>query len=453
VSLRWRLLVGLAVLVLVAVASSGWLVLQVARARLAAAQLDGAQALGAQLAALLQKSAEKPETLAAACRALVESGAVVDVAVVDDRGQVTVGDPRASGDGALVGARSGAPFVVEHAPFLDVYAPLGAAGAARLRLRGDDQLASALAGARALLLAVTLIDVGLVLLFGALFIRRVVGPLEALAQAARRVGEGQLDGPPLPVTTRGDEMARLTDGFNQMTRSLREQRETLREQRETLVQQEKLATVGRLAAGVAHEVGNPLAAVLGYAELLIPTARAEDKEMLERIRKETERIRGIVAGLLDYSRPVTGAVEPVRLRGTVEAAATLLKPQARFRDVVVQNCVDETLTASANDSRLLQVLINLFLNAADAMGARGTITVEGRLDGERVELSVSDEGPGIAPENRGKIFDPFFTTKDPGQGTGLGLAVSRSIVEAYGGELRLAESERGARFVLTLATP
>ena len=96
------------------------------------------------------------------------------------------------------------------------------------------------------------------------------------------------------------------------------------------------------------------------------------------------------------------------------------------------------------------MFINLFLNAADAMGGKGTIVVEGKSDGERVEVAVRDEGPGVPAADRGKIFDPFFTTKDPGQGTGLGLAVSRSIAQAYGGDLKLGPSDSGAAFVLSL---
>ena len=280
-----------------------------------------------------------------------------------------------------------------------------------------------------------------------LFIRRVVGPLEALALAARRVADGELEAPPVEESVSGDEVARLIANFNRMTASLRSQRDTL-------VAQEKLATVGRLAAGVAHEVGNPLAAVLGYADLLLADTPkdAPSREMLERIRKETERIRAIVADLLDYARPPSGALEPVALRHAVDAAVSLLAPQARFRDVTVDNCVEADLVARANDSRVLQILINLLLNAADAMGGKGTITVAGERRGEKVELTVRDEGPGVQPADRAKIFDPFFTTKDPGQGTGLGLAISRSIAQVYGGNLELVASERGACFALTLVS-
>ena len=108
------------------------------------------------------------------------------------------------------------------------------------------------------------------------------------------------------------------------------------------------------------------------------------------------------------------------LRSTVEAAVSLLKPQARFREVTVDNRLPEALTAQANDSKLLQVFINLFLNAADAMGGKGVITVDGEEGDGRVEVRVRDQGPGVPREDRLRIFDPFFSTKDPGQGTGLG---------------------------------
>jgi signal transduction histidine kinase len=275
---------------------------------------------------------------------------------------------------------------------------------------------------------------------------RVVGPIEALSQAARRVADGALDLPPLPREPRDDELAHLVDDFNRMTASLRQQREHL-------VAQEKLVTVGRLAAGVAHEIGNPLAAVLGYTDLL----RADEppdgarRDSLERIRTETERIRAIVADLLDYSRPVTGAVEPVRLGDAVEVALSLLRPQARFRDVEVACAgLDELPPAASSQSRLTQVLLNLLLNAADAMHGRGTIAVSGALVEDAVELRIADSGPGVDDADRARIFDPFFTTKEPGKGTGLGLSISRSLVEAYGGTLALAPSTRGAVFVVRL---
>src|SRR5262249_3506405 len=152
-----------------------------------------------------------------------------------------------------------------------------------------------------------------------------------------------------------DEIARLSDAFNEMVASLRQHRGEL-------VAQEKLVTVGRLAAGVAHEVGNPLAAVLGYADLLLhDEAQGDRREMLERIRKETDRIRGIVADLLDYSRPTNEKPQPTRLVDHVESTMALLRPHPRFKGVTVENQVSGELPLAAASPRLVQVLVNLFL--------------------------------------------------------------------------------------------
>jgi signal transduction histidine kinase len=292
---------------------------------------------------------------------------------------------------------------------------------------------------------VTLVDAGLVLLFGALYIRRIVEPIEALSQAARRVAAGELDLPPLAAAASGDELSRLTGDFNRMTASLKQQRDHL-------VAQEKLVTVGRLAAGVAHEIGNPLTTVLGFVDLLLHDEPAEGprRDALQRIRGETERIRGIVADLLDYSRPAAGAIEPIDLAEVLDATLALLRPQARFRDVAVEQRLPPLPQVAASVNRVTQILINLLLNAADAMGGQGSLVVSGAADERAVELRLSDSGPGVVVADRGRIFDPFFTTKEPGHGTGLGLSISRSIAEAYGGTLTLGESEAGATFILRL---
>ena len=434
-SLRTRLLVGLAVLVVAAVLSSGWLLLTVARVRLVGGQERQARVLSEQLLRELRASYDwklplsdfaNRTRLASAARAMVLRGDVRDVAIVDEDGQPVAGD--ASGDRAIAGARDGALFLARRNGAVYVYASLASQGvqaaSVRFRLGGEDELSAALAGARYVLISSTMLAGALVLLFGTLFIRRVVAPLEGLAQMARRVASGDLDVPPVSAGWSNDELARLSEAFNRMTASLREQRDHL-------LAQEKLATVGRLAAGVAHEVGNPLAAVLGYAEMLLSDepegVESERRDMLERIRKETERIRGIIADLLDYSRPVAGAVEPVRL-GEAELPA-----------------------AAASTSRIIQVLLNLFLNAADAMGGEGRITVEASAPEGLVLLTVRDSGPGIPFADRAKVFDPFFTTKEPGKGTGLGLAICRSIVQAYGGDLTLGKIDgAGASFVVRL---
>jgi signal transduction histidine kinase len=239
---------------------------------------------------------------------------------------------------------------------------------------------------------------------------------------------------------------------------------SLAAQREQIIRSEKLASVGQLAAGVAHEIGNPLAAILGYVDILRSDAAgkgelplAERRDALDRVKAETQRIHRIIRELLEFSRPSREdpvATDPLRL---VQSAQALLAPQARFRDVrVVTTPAGEAWSqVMVVPSRLVQVLVNLMLNAADAMDGKGTIVVSCHEENRRVILAVADEGPGIPKEHRRKVFDPFFTTKAVGQGTGLGLPVCRSIIESFGGTLELAfdsseASDQGTKFVMTL---
>jgi signal transduction histidine kinase len=459
-SLRTRLLVGLAVLVFAGVSTAGWSVLAMARHRLQTAEEARAPVVGGQVAALVQRActdACRAPELIAEIGPLVEGGAAQEIVVVDAQRHLVAATGEASGGDAAADPRFGAALggvasIARAGDALYYYAPLKAharlAGALRVRLPAEAELGRALRDARTLLVGVTLVDGGLVLLFAALFIRRVVQPLEALSATARRVAGGELDVPPSPSPGTHDEIAHLVDDFNRMTASLRLSRDQV-------VAQEKLATVGRLAAGVAHEIGNPLAAVLGYVDLLLHDEPPDGarRDSLERIRKETDRIRGIVADLLDYSRPVQGSVEAVRLADAIDVALSLVKPQPRFDGIDVTRDGDAALPPlAASQSRLVQVLLNLLLNAADAMGGHGTVALSARSDGDAVELCVADSGPGVPEADRARIFDPFFTTKEPGHGTGLGLSISRSLVEAYGGTLTLAPSTAGATFIVRLPT-
>jgi len=277
----------------------------------------------------------------------------------------------------------------------------------------------------------------------------VLKPVQALEDAARRVAAGDLDA---RVALRGPgELGELADAFDRMTASLRAGHESL-------VRSEKLAGVGRMAAGVAHEVGNPLAAILGYVETLLgetaarPIDPALRREVLERVRGETDRIHRIIQELLEYARPADeDSVEAVDVSRVAAAAVSLVRAQARGREAqLTVELPDGLPPARASAGRLTQVLVNLLLNAADATGGNGQVRVDGKTQDGRVVIGVSDDGPGVPAEHRERLFEPFFSTKDPGKGTGLGLSVSLAIVERWGGTLRLAESERGARFEVDL---
>jgi signal transduction histidine kinase len=306
-------------------------------------------------------------------------------------------------------------------------------------------------------------------LSGVLIFSRIVRPLGRLIEAAERATAPADE--LLPEEGSADEVGRLTRALNRMVRRLAERqraleahvaeleakRRALETAHEALLRSERLASVGRLAAGVAHEVGNPLATIQGFLSL----ARSETvsaalrADYLGRVEAEVDRIHRLLRDLMDYARPPAQSLGPLDPRRPVEAALQLLAPQPRFREIQVDCRYLEPLPLVLGDeARLLQVMLNLLLNAADAMEGRGRIEVRvGRLDAdpERVEIAVSDRGPGIPPEEQARIFEPFFTTKGPGQGTGLGLAISRSIVESQGGELTVeSEPGRGATFAVRL---
>lgn len=240
------------------------------------------------------------------------------------------------------------------------------------------------------------------------------------------------------------ERARLAAKIDELTRTNRE----LAEARESLLRSEKLATVGRLASGVAHEVGNPLGAISGYVELLrsrLPhDTSPEIADCLRRIADEARRIDRTIRDLLDFARPAPVVLAPIDLRAAIEGAQRIAGVQSRFRGVEVTVVVPDGLPRVLADEHLLaQVLVNLFLNAGDAQKGQGTLQLEARVEKERVALAVTDSGPGIAPQDLPRVFDPFFTTKEPGQGTGLGLAICHRVMESFGGEITAANAPNG----------
>ena len=249
-----------------------------------------------------------------------------------------------------------------------------------------------------------------------------------------------------------EERARLAGKVAELTAA----NAALAEARASLARSEKLATVGRLAAGVAHEVGNPLGAVSGYAELararLSEDADPQVRDALDRIAAAADRIDRIVRDLLDFARPTPLELRPVTVATAVEAALRLATVQSRFKGVEVAVDIPGDLPpVLAEERHLSQVLLNLLLNAGDAMDGQGRVRVVARRLAGHVELTVSDSGPGIAPDDLPRIFDPFFTTKEPGQGSGLGLAICHAIVESLGGTIDVASPPGGgAAFVLRL---
>lgn len=297
----------------------------------------------------------------------------------------------------------------------------------------------------------------------------IVRPLDRLTRGSEQIAKGALD---VRVQERGAaEVVRLAAAFNDMAGQLRKERDSLEQRlhelerttselktaQEQVIHGEKLASVGRLAAGVAHEIGNPLAAILGLVELLragtLPPTQAG--EFLERIQRETERIHQIIRDLLDFSRRDVagdGVGQSADVAQAIADAVNLVRPQKESQQIAIDVVVGEGVgRVQGPQHRLTQVLLNLLLNAVDALAGRGSVRIEARSEGEACVLIVDDDGPGLPEAVRERLFEPFTTTKPAGKGTGLGLAVCHSLIEGMGGRITATNrAEGGARFEVRL---
>jgi signal transduction histidine kinase len=366
--------------------------------------------------------------------------------------------------------------------------PLGAGGAvavARLPVEASVRIQAA---PRRVALGVLVADAAIFTAFGAsLMRRRLVVPLRRLRDAAEATAAGA-SGARVPEEG-AREAAELASAFNTMVEALerrtgalekavsdlRAANQDVRRARAGLERAERLAAVGRLAAGVAHEVGNPMGAILAFLDLARRDAGLTDggRAHLERAAREGERVREILRRLLDFSRPARGVPAPLDLAAAAGETVALVRAQRRYERVAFEvERAPDAPQALADPHAVTQILLNLVLNAADAARAGAAPRVRLRVRGaalarrrddagaepsararwDAVECAVEDNGPGVAPEDRERIFDPFFTTKPPGEGTGLGLANALRQAEESGGTLELAQAgpEGGARFVLRL---
>ncbi len=283
-------------------------------------------------------------------------------------------------------------------------------------------------------------------------------PISDLASAAGAVARGDF-APALPVG-RSDELGSLTDTFSRMARSLKERDELHREHtRLQLTRSERLASIGRLAAGVAHEINNPLTGVVTFAHMLHKGAPegSQQRQDAETIIEAALRCQRIVRGLLDFSRQSEPHKTLADLAEVVHRALDLTRNQASISRIAIVEELDDHLPPLVMDAgQIGEVAVNVIVNAIDAMPDGGTLTIRTRAlesDGTRwAELEIADTGCGIPPENLERALDPFFTTKQTGMGTGLGLAVSYGIVAEHGGRIDL-DSEVGRGTTVTVRLP
>jgi two-component system, NtrC family, sensor kinase len=331
--------------------------------------------------------------------------------------------------------------------------------------------------------------------------RRLLKPLDAVVGGVEAVADGAYDTRMPAADTR--EMARLCTALDRMAerllsdqqtladniRSLDETNQLLTEARDAMIRTEKMASVGRLGAGIAHEVGNPLGAVMGYLALISRQVEGPLKEYSSAAEKEAQRIDRIIRGLLDYARPREASAQAVEVNAIVNDTIDLIRTQGHFSNVAIEfEQLDSPLVVCGDRYQLQQVLVNLLVNAADAIEgvaeAHVTVTAHRRRvrplpvhtparrrddpdgvdyshrrrlaasprwplgdpeteSGEVVEIVVADNGPGLPPKMIDQVFEPFVTTKEPGKGTGLGLAVCARLVEGMGGVIRAGNATGG----------
>jgi len=285
----------------------------------------------------------------------------------------------------------------------------------------------------------------------------ITRPVRSLVSASAIIARGDFSHT-LSVLSE-DEIGSLTQSFNLMAQSLRERDERLKELTQLqLTRSEHLASIGRLAAGVAHEINNPLTGVLTFAHMLLKSMpeHSQERKDVETIITATTRCRDIVQGLLSFSRQNEPEKKVSNLNDILRQALNLIRHQAGLNHIRITEEMDSALPALSIDSNQIQeVAVNLMVNAMDAMPASGELTIYSRTYDENdtrwAEFSISDTGCGIPAENLERIFDPFFTTKQEGAGTGLGLAVSYGIVAKHGGQINVSsEVNQGTTFTVRL---
>ena len=320
-----------------------------------------------------------------------------------------------------------------------------------------------IAGARLRWLATTLLLLATIFLVVYVVLRRsLLRPVRDLLEAAQALGRGRFDYR-VKDSGAGDELTRLATEFNRMADNLAEQRRAADAEAENRLNLEKqlrhgerLATVGRLAAGIAHELGAPLNVIDARAEQILnkPDAPPEKLERnLQIIRSQAARITRIIRQLLNMARPFNLDFAPVPLGDLIKSALESFENQSEKGRIEIDFNPPCEFIVSADRDFMTQVLTNIFQNAVQEMNGAGVLRVVCEAaENDSVALKISDTGGGIAPENLDKIFDPFFTTKDIGQGTGLGLAVSSRIVEEHGGRIEAANNAGGGA-VFTIFLP
>jgi two-component system NtrC family sensor kinase len=286
----------------------------------------------------------------------------------------------------------------------------------------------------------------------------IVRPIRGMAEASRDLAQGHMDARVEVNPKAAGELVELAETFNFMAQSIAERDERLQETARKITESKKLATLGQLAAGIAHEINNPLGGIVMYSHMLKEDlVKAENRENVHKIAHEADRCKAIVKGLLDFARQTKPERTESNINHVLNEVIALLEQQSIFHNIsIVKDLSPSIPLVEVDVGQMQEVFMNLVLNAAQAMDGSGTLTAITRLirDATFVEIEIRDTGPGIAPEKIDKIFEPFYTTKEIGRGTGLGLSIAYGIIERHHGSIHVeSEVGRGTSFFVRLPVP
>lgn len=300
---------------------------------------------------------------------------------------------------------------------------------------------------RIIVLTVILLVVGFIIII--ILSRQLIGPITGLARTMEKTGGETLD---VKVEVRGnDEVALLGQSFNRMIKRIKEANIELKKTHEKLLHSERLATIGTLAAGVAHQINNPLGGLFNCVEMLKKQGDIKEfrEQYLELIEEGLKRIENTVSKLLWMSRKEGRTEERIDVKALLRDVYGFVEYEFRKKGVIYREEIEDGLQLSIDPNDLQQILLNLMINAAQAMDNGGELSIKGYRNGSKVFLEIKDTGEGIAEENINKIFDPFFTTKKLGEGTGLGLWLTHELIKDYNGDISV-KSKKGEGTIFTL---
>ena len=281
----------------------------------------------------------------------------------------------------------------------------------------------------------------------------IINRIRILKNATEAIASGNLDYKLSPDKISGFNM--LDEAFNDMARSLKDHNDQLQKMHHQLAITEKLTALGKMAAGVAHEINNPLGGILLYSNIVLEDIPEDSpaRENIQKIIYQTNRCKEIVQSLLDFAKTSTSAMLPLQINQIIYTSLRLVRDQSMFHGIEVEASLAENLPETIGDrSRLEEVFLNLFINAADAMKGSGKLTIITGLNRNKsIKISISDTGKGIDNEHFSHIFEPFFTTKEPGEGTGLGLSIVYGIIQKHNGTIDAeCTPGTGTTFIISL---